>query len=120
MLVDLHEDDRDKPPELVVEDFYGELLRVIRFQLPSTPSLEGLEEPLELVYAFIHKCNTNLSNDLGQRFYRKMAYCEAVDLNCLKCLVGRMKVGKNWVVIDRSGAVQATFHVDAATGDGNQ
>jgi len=43
------------------------------------------------------------SNSLDMHFYRDVGVLDVVDITCLQCLVGRVKDGARWAIIDRSG-----------------
>jgi hypothetical protein len=66
-----------------------------------------------VVLALIHKCpiKSDHPDGLDIHYYSKASGMDAVDLNTLQCLVGRVKALKQWAIVDRSGNL-ARVHWD--------
>ncbi|KAF9791037.1 hypothetical protein BJ322DRAFT_422834 [Thelephora terrestris] len=98
---------KNKQPNMVLKTFFGELQRVIRIDIPATPQL-NLAEPQALFFAIIKQCNATQSKD-GFWEYTALGGLEAIDIELVQCVVGRLFDRGKWVIIDRSGE---RAHVD--------
>jgi hypothetical protein len=97
---------------MVLKTFFGELQRVIRIDIPATPQL-NLAEPQALFFAIIKQCNATQSKD-GFWEYTALGGLEAIDIELVQCVVGRLFDRGKWVIIDRSGE---RAHVDIGDGE---
>ena len=86
---------------MVLATFFGELQRIVKIELPPTRQL-NLDEPQKLFYAIVKQCNAEQSRE-GFWEYRELGGLEAVDLELVQCVVGRIFDRGKWVIIDRSG-----------------
>jgi hypothetical protein len=41
-----------------------------------------------------------------------MGQLDVVDITCVQCLVGQMKDGNMWAILDRSGVLARAVHVE--------
>ena len=60
--------------------------------------------------ACIHTCDVDKRNSLGMSIYLKMGASEVVDLDQLKCLVGRVQNGGYTAIIDHTGEWQDVMY----------
>jgi hypothetical protein len=114
VLVDRHARAFSREPEFVEQRVYGRLDHILSFTLPSSSTL-GLREPAFVVMVVLRPCDL-LPNipDLGLdiRYYKKLGReYEVVDLACITCAIGRVRVGKTWSVIDRTGALDRAWYI---------
>ena len=86
--------------------FYGRLQHIVRVDLPVEPAID-LAEPTTIVLALLNECKLVANHDvLDIHYYKKESSAlEPVDLDCLMCLVGRVRLDdlRMWAIIDRSG-----------------
>jgi len=116
-LVDKNERYRNLPVELQLCTFYGQLQHIVVIHLAKSHCL-GIKTSETVFLAVVQTClePTVDLNGLDLHYYSKMGRVEVVDMNCVQCVVGRVKDpdSKNgWVVIDRSGSLaRAVFSGD--------
>ena len=97
--------------------FYGQLQHIIVVHLNKSRRL-GIEATETIFFAAIQTClqPTAASNGLDLHYYSKMGRVEVVDINCVQCVVGRVKdpdTNQGWVLVDRSGNLaRAVFNED--------
>lgn len=72
-------------------------------ELPPAPQLK-LTEPKTIILALIQEAKAKLKD--GIHFYKDFSAEEVVDLETLQCVVGRVKNGVKWAIIDRSDVVE--------------
>jgi hypothetical protein len=102
MLVDKNAQHSRKPVVFESRVFFGQLQHIFVIKVHASPVLK-LEETRILILAAIRTCanpRKNRENDIY--YYSREGALEVVDLNCIQCLVGRVKDGKEWAIIDRS------------------
>ncbi|KAF9474439.1 hypothetical protein BDN70DRAFT_815708 [Pholiota conissans] len=116
MLVDVNERHRQQETILDLQTFYGQLQNIIllKFQDPTARRALGLTaNALDidvLIFAAIRTCNLGPNDPnlrgLDVHFYSTLGALQIVDLNCVQCLVARVKdVDQGWAIIDRSGSL---------------
>jgi hypothetical protein len=116
MLVDFHARKRRREPEYVLQTFYGQLhhLFSIDFAL-ACPDL-GLDGPTTIILAAIRTCilddNESDFNGLDIRHYSKHGALHFLDIKNVQCLVGRVKDGNGWALVDRSGTLARAVFAD--------
>jgi len=79
-------------------------------QLPQSAEL-GLEQPTVLVLAGIKSCILTAKNSLEMPYYSDQGRYEVVDITTVQCLIGRIRRGNKWGIIDRSGNLVQTYFV---------
>jgi hypothetical protein len=53
--------------------------------------------------AAVHTCaNAQRKRENNIYYYSWEGHLEVVDINCIQCLVGRVKDGNEWAIVDRS------------------
>jgi hypothetical protein len=105
MLVDKYAHRPNVRSVYVWKTFYGQLENIFVMELPAVPGLL-LTAPTTLLLADVRPCiieSTHPSLDI--HYYNRHQAPEIVDVNRIKCLVGRIPDGKQWALIDRSGAI---------------
>lgn len=101
-----------RPVVLEKHTYYGELqyLFVVRLR-PSTRL--NLTEHTTIVLAAIRTCSIEETHGtLDIQYYSKEGRLDVVDVSCVQCLVGRIRNGARWAVIDRSGNLARAVYVD--------
>ena len=95
---------------MVLETFFGELQQIVKIDLQPSMQL-NLDKPQTLFYAIVKQCKAEQSRE-GFWEYKNLGGLEAVDLELIQCVVGRIFDRGKWVLIDRSGEYA---HVDVET-----
>lgn len=116
MLVDIHASRRRLEPKFEVKSFFGQLQHIFVVHLPAAPQL-GLDSEETLILAGVRQCVVDATNSIGMPFYSKMGQFEVVDMACIQCLIGRIQIGKQWAIIDRSGGLLPSYY--GAAGESN-
>jgi hypothetical protein len=101
-LVDRHAHRRRKTPEFELQNFFGQLKRIVLLELPSAQQL-NLDEPTMVILALVREVKAKLRN--GIYYYKDFGVEEVVDLSNLQCVVGRIWDRDEWAIIDRSDNV---------------
>ncbi|EPS93333.1 hypothetical protein FOMPIDRAFT_1136369, partial [Fomitopsis schrenkii] len=96
-----------------LRSFFGQLRYIVVLHFPVCHPL-GLREPTTIALAAICSCPIVKSHkDLDIHYYTKEGAIDVVDLTCVQCVIGRVKDGNSWAVIDRSGSLsRAIFAVE--------
>ncbi|THU76673.1 hypothetical protein K435DRAFT_824523 [Dendrothele bispora CBS 962.96] len=111
MLVDINARHRNRQPKLKRRAFYGSLQNIFVVHFPAVREFDHEEQTY--VLAGIHTCE-GLKKDNGMKmpYYDKMGRYEVVDISCVQCLVGRVKVSDNsWAIVDRTGEIQRAYYL---------
>jgi hypothetical protein len=99
--VDKYIRQRHREPEFEKKTYFGQLQNIFTVQLPVIIPLK-LTEPSIVFLAAIKPCVVEAFNSLGMQYYSKLGQLVVVDVACLRCVVGRVKVGRLWAIIDRT------------------
>jgi hypothetical protein len=99
-LVDKYAHQRRRTSEFELRDFYGQLLRLLIINIPE--SQNDRVHPQTLVYALIKSVKLIDSTADGIKYYENFGSMEFVDLNQVKCVVGRIMDRGRWAIVDRS------------------
>ena len=84
--------------------FFGQLQHIFATRLQASLAL-GLQQQTTLILATIWTCsNPQLIGENGTYYYSQEGPLEVVDIKCVKCLVGWVKDGNEWVIVDHSGS----------------
>jgi len=103
MLVDRNARYPKRPVMLEPQVFFGQLQHTFVVRLQASLAL-GLQQQTTLILAAIRTCsNPQLIGENGTYYYSREGPLEVVDIECVKCLVGRVKDGNEWAIVDRSG-----------------
>jgi hypothetical protein len=54
----------------------------------------------------------NVFDSLGTHYYSKLGPPEVVDVSCICCVVGRVRTGELWAIVDRSNHVDPACNID--------
>ncbi|PPR06620.1 hypothetical protein CVT24_001708 [Panaeolus cyanescens] len=95
------------PSNFYTKTFFGQIEKVIVFDLPAHPDIPAAQEPKIAAVALINQTPTTSQH--GHYWYRRFSSREIVDLNTVKCVVGRIKHGDKWAYIDRNAVVHASL-----------
>lgn len=103
MLIDKNARYRSKPVELEPATFFGQLRHIFVVRLGVSKRLK-LKKPETLILAAIRSCANVQTRGSGYNipFYKQEGPLELVDMNCVQCVVGRMKDGNEWAILDRN------------------
>jgi len=106
-LVDRYARQKRRTPEFELQNFFGQLQRILVIDLPSTPRL-NIAVPTTIILALIKNVKATLTDDVYH--YKVFGVDEVVDLTTVQCVVGRIWDRDEWAIIDRSDNV--AIHVD--------
>jgi len=102
MLVDKNARYPKRPVILEPRIFFGQLQHIFVVRLEPSPVL-GLTEKETLILAAIRTCaDPRIKGENNIYYYSREGQLEIVDMECVQCLVGRVKDGNEWAIIDRS------------------
>jgi hypothetical protein len=105
MLVDKNARYPKRPVVLEPHTFFGQLQHIFLINLMPPPGL-GLGEKTTLVLAAIRTCaDPRMRAENNIYYYSREGHLEAVDMECVQRLVGRVKDGNEWAIIDRSEGI---------------
>jgi len=86
-----------------MQNFFGQLKRILLLELPSAPRL-NLDGPTTVILALIREVKTTLGK--GIYYYKEFGIEEVVDMKTVQCVVGRVKDRGEWAIIDRSNNME--------------
>jgi hypothetical protein len=101
-LVDRYARQKSRTPEFELQNFFGQLQRILVLELPSTPQL-NLAMPTTIILALIKNVKARLTDNIY--YYKEPGVDEVVDLTTVQCVVGRIWDRDEWAIIDRSDNV---------------
>jgi hypothetical protein len=102
MLVDKNARHIRKPVVLESGIFFGQLQNIFVIKFPASPVLK-LESETTLILAAVRTCaNPRMKGENDIYYYSREGHLEVIDMSCVQCLVGRVKDGNEWAIIDRS------------------
>jgi len=90
-------------PQFEATECFGQLKSILTFDLPSgiTPLIT---KTTTLVLAIIQSTGVSYETPLKIPYYKELGRLEAVDMNTVMCIVGRVKDHRGrWAIVDRSG-----------------
>ena len=93
---------RKRIPEFEVQNFFGQLQRILVLELPSTPRL-NIAMPTTVILALIKNVKVTLTDSVY--YYKGFGADEVVDLTTVQCVVGRIWDRDGWAIVDRSDNV---------------
>jgi hypothetical protein len=111
LVIDEYEDDPGRPARDKRVVCYGQVHSYIHVTLPAEPRLKTDRESTAIL-ALVTLCKTN-GEDASRVpvWYHKMELVRAFDVVTIDCVIGRVKVGDRWGIIDRSlGSERAVMH----------
>lgn len=106
---------RGPNPVYQATTMYAQLTHIIVVTLPA--GVLGLTEQTQFILADVETCRADIQGPLDIRMYDTMSILQVVDMVCVQCLVGRVKVMKDqgkpiWAIIDRSGELDAAIYAE--------
>lgn len=110
-MIDEYEDDPGRPARDKRIIAYGQVECYILVTLPAMPPLKTNHEATALL-ALVKLCKTGgMDASLGPVWYQELGTVRAFDIATIDCVVGRVKVGSRWGIVDRSfGSERAVIH----------
>ena len=110
MLVDKNARHANRPVVLEPMVFFSQLQNIFMVSLKVSPTLK-LNKLTNLILSAIHTCsNPQIKGENGMFYYSQEGHLEVVDIGCVQCLVGRVKDGNEWAIIDHSeSSARPTF-----------
>lgn len=118
MLVDVFERQKRRKPKFQLQTFYGQLqhLFVINFNTATCIDLNLDDNSKTVILAAVRTCDIDVNNaapeGLDVHYYSRTGGLHFVDAANIQCLVGRVKDGNRWAVVDRSGSLARAVYVD--------
>jgi hypothetical protein len=102
MLVDRNARYARRPVILNSQIFFGQLQHIFVVSLPASLPL-SLKQWTTIILATIPICsNPWMQSNNGMHYYSREGHLEVVDMECVQCLVGQVKVSNEWVIVNRS------------------
>ncbi|KAK1220171.1 hypothetical protein PQX77_017074 [Marasmius sp. AFHP31] len=114
MLIDVNTRYKRRKAVFQPKAFYGQLQHIFVVRFPATRALKHYNDETYIL-AYIHTCEgMTYENGLEMPYYTYLGGREVVDMGCVQCLVGRIKLSDGWwAIVDRSGEIQRAYY----TGD---
>jgi hypothetical protein len=100
--VDRYARQKKRIPEFELQNFFGQLQRILVLELPSTPRL-NIAMPTTIILALIKNVKVTLTDNVY--YYKAFGVDEVVDLTTVQCVVGRIWDRDEWAIVDRSDNV---------------
>ena len=101
-LVDQHAHHPRKTPDFELQNFFGQLNRILLLELPSARRLD-LDRPTMVILVLILEVKATFRN--GIYYYKNFGVDEVVNLETLQCVVRRIQDRDEWAIIDWSDNV---------------
>jgi hypothetical protein len=99
-LVDKFAHQQRRTSQFELRDFYGQLLRLLIINVPE--SQNDQIQPQTLVYALIKSVKL-INPTAGEiKYFEDFGSTEFVDLDQVKCVIGRIMDRGRWAIVDRS------------------
>lgn len=103
---------------------YGKLEHIITVTLPEGHQSLQPSTPTNSIVALIHRCilkedDPQLAGLDIHFFSKEKQSFDTVDITSVQCLVGRVKSGNSWAIIDRSGKLARPMECEEQ-GNGEQ
>jgi hypothetical protein len=111
LVIDEYEDDPGRPARDKRIVGYGQVQSYVYVTLPAEPCLK-IDRDSTAILVLVTLCKTN-GEDASQApvWYHEMELVRAFDIATIDCVVGRVKVGNRWGIVDRSlGSERAVMH----------
>ena len=108
--MDKYANQRRRAPEFEMHNFYGQILRFLVVDIPDSD--HGIEAE-SLAYAVIRQVNLLDEVAGGIKYYKDFGSISFVDLNQVKCVIGRIMDRGKWAIIDRCTNTLAQEYLDS-------
>lgn len=101
-------------PKYVLKTFFGQLQHLYTIEFQAACDGLGTDGPTTIIFAAIRNCVIESEGPEGVdvHYYSKEGRLHFIDVNSIQCLVGRVKDGDEWGIIDRSGSLARAAHAD--------
>ena len=102
LAIDWYAHQRNWAPEFELQDFFGQILCFLVINIPPSP--EHSIEAESFISAAIHEVRISkpATDHCRINYYQHMGPMVLVDLNQVKCVVGRIWDRNKWAIIDWS------------------
>ncbi|KAF9042467.1 hypothetical protein BJ165DRAFT_1349583, partial [Panaeolus papilionaceus] len=101
LLVDVYARQKRCKPKFVPDEYFGQLKCTFAIVIPCSKQL-GVKTPTAVVLALMQELKVYLRTN-GLHYYKKRGGEELVDMNTVKCVIGRVPCANGeWAVVDRS------------------
>lgn len=90
--------------------FYAQLQFLVYAKLPAHPDL-GTKEDISALLAIVRICDTSGDATRSRVWYQKLGDFQAVHVNTIQNVVGRVKVGNRWGIVDVSLSCERTSFI---------
>ena len=109
LAIDRYAHQRYWTPEFELQDFFGQILHFIVINIPPSP--EHNIEAKSFIYAAIREVRISepATDHCRINYYQDLGPTVSVDLNQVKCVVGRIRDRDKWAIIDQSGSLVHTW-----------
>jgi len=108
MLVDKFANWRRRAPNYELQTFYGQPQHIFTIHfITACPDL-GLQDPTTIFLAAMRSCvldDASVAEHLDMHSYSKEGPLHFLDVLGIQCLIGQVKDGNRWMIIDRSGSL---------------
>ena len=98
----------------MLQTFYGQLQHIFTICFNTVCRKLDLDAPITIILAAIRTCvlddDESALNGLDIHHYSKDSALHFLDIKNVQCLVGRVKDGNQWAIIDRSGTLAHTLY----------
>jgi len=96
-------------------------LFVINFTAATFVELNLDDDSKMVILAAVQTCDLDVNNTapegLDIHYYSRTGALHFVDATNIQCLVGRVKDGNRWAIIDRSGSLACAVYLDDSDDD---
>ncbi|KAF5337458.1 hypothetical protein D9758_018018 [Tetrapyrgos nigripes] len=118
--VDLHARKKNHRRKMVLQQFYGQLERIIvvSFSDPDACRVLRVSAGEEICLAAMRSCkldNKQPLRDVDMYFYSSTGALDVIGIESIQCLMGRVKNRNKtgWVLLDRSGVLKRTLYIES-------
>jgi hypothetical protein len=112
MLVDIYARQRRRNPQFVLQTFYRQLQHLFTIHFNMACSDLDMDGPTTIILAAIRTCvlDDNEFNGLDIHHYSREGSLHFLDIKGVQCLVGRVRDGNRWAIVDRSGSLARAIY----------
>jgi hypothetical protein len=117
--VDLNARMKNRRRKMVLQQFYGQLERIIvvSFSDPEGCRVLNVTGGEEICLAAIRCCKLDKKQpltELDMHFYSSTGALDVIGIESIQCLMGRVKDRNKagWVLLDRSGVLKRTLYIE--------
>jgi hypothetical protein len=114
MLVDIYARQRRRSSEYVLQTFYGQLQHLFTIHFNTICPELDLDAPTTIILAAIRTCvlddDESALNGLDIHRYSKDGVLHFLDIKNVQCLVGCVRDGNRWAIVDRSDTLARALY----------